>query len=342
MTHLPWIIFGLAVLFALTPRWTRPDLYFAVTVQSDFAFTPQARRILRQYWLELALHTMIALGLAGLVGLNAGRAVPIALAWEIIGFTWAMARAHRATIAYRSAPDPVREVSLSAPSRKLPGGWPLALGPLVILAASAIYAVAAWYKLPARIAVHWGVHGADRWVDKTPLNVGGLLALLASVSVGILLLSYGILHWSRRISVTGERARSESHFRDGILWLMVISQYLAVVPVVLLAFRPDAPAAWVWPTFTLVVIAIALLVLIRMGQGGSRVVGHAAGDGLPTGDHTPDTAWKWGQFYYNPSDPALIVEKRFGLGYTFNFGNRWSWVLLMVLLLPAFVSIALR
>jgi len=341
MTPLPWIILGLAVLFALTPKWTRPDLYFAVTVQTDFAFTPEARRILRQYWLEVALHTIIALGLASLVGLNTGRAVPVALVWEIIGFSWAIARAHRAASKYQSAPDPVREVMLSARPRKLPGGWLLALGPFVILAASSIYAAVAWDRLPARIAVHWGVRGADRWVDKTPLNVAGLLALSASACVGFLLLSYGTLHWSRRISVTGERAQSESLFRNGALWLMLVLQYMVVVPVVILAFWPETPAVWLWPMLTIAVIGIGLLMLIRMGQGGSRVA-QAVGHGRPIGDHTPDSAWKWGQFYYNPSDPALIVEKRFGLGYTLNFGNRWSWVLITVLLLPAVFAVALR
>lgn len=32
--------------------------------------------------------------------------------------------------------------------------------------------------------------------------------------------------------------------------------------------------------------------------------------------------------YFNPNDAVLFVEKRDGVGYTFNFANRWSWVLL--------------
>ena len=38
---------------------------------------------------------------------------------------------------------------------------------------------------------------------------------------------------------------------------------------------------------------------------------------------------------YNPRDPALFVEKRTGLGLTFNFGNRMSWIVLaLTLLIP--------
>jgi uncharacterized membrane protein len=36
--------------------------------------------------------------------------------------------------------------------------------------------------------------------------------------------------------------------------------------------------------------------------------------------------------YYNPADPAIFVEKRFGMGYTMNFANPWSWVLMAGLL----------
>ena len=45
-------------------------------------------------------------------------------------------------------------------------------------------------------------------------------------------------------------------------------------------------------------------------------------------DPTPQECWKGAIFYYNPNDAALFVEKRDGFGYTFNFANRWSWILL--------------
>jgi uncharacterized membrane protein len=34
-------------------------------------------------------------------------------------------------------------------------------------------------------------------------------------------------------------------------------------------------------------------------------------------------------FYVNRDDPALLVEKRFGIGYTLNFGHPGSWLLLV-------------
>ena len=55
-------------------------------------------------------------------------------------------------------------------------------------------------------------------------------------------------------------------------------------------------------------------------------------------DGTPDECWKLGQIY-NPNDPALMVEKRFGVGYTINFGNRASWLLIALLVLILLVPL---
>lgn len=49
------------------------------------------------------------------------------------------------------------------------------------------------------------------------------------------------------------------------------------------------------------------------------------------GDRTADEHWRWGLFYFNPNDPALLVEKRMGLGYTLNFGNPRAWLMLIAL-----------
>jgi Family of unknown function (DUF5808) len=59
-----------------------------------------------------------------------------------------------------------------------------------------------------------------------------------------------------------------------------------------------------------------------------------------TGQRPPDAAWK-GSFYSNPNDPALLVPKRFGIGYTLNFGNPWSWAVLGLVLLMAAVPFIL-
>jgi uncharacterized membrane protein len=54
----------------------------------------------------------------------------------------------------------------------------------------------------------------------------------------------------------------------------------------------------------------------------------------------PGGAWR-GPFYSNPDDPALFVPKRYGIGYTLNFGNGWSWVVLALVLATVLAPILL-
>lgn len=54
-----------------------------------------------------------------------------------------------------------------------------------------------------------------------------------------------------------------------------------------------------------------------------------------TGSRPAAAAWRSGVFYVKPEDPALCVNKRFGIGYTLNFGRPEAWALLgLILLIP--------
>jgi uncharacterized membrane protein len=70
-----------------------------------------------------------------------------------------------------------------------------------------------------------------------------------------------------------------------------------------------------------ILIPLILVVTKKMGEPGDQM------------EATPNECWKGAIFYYNPNDAALFVEKRDGWGYTFNFANSWSWVLLLGLVL---------
>ena len=57
-------------------------------------------------------------------------------------------------------------------------------------------------------------------------------------------------------------------------------------------------------------------------------------------DTTPDECWKLGQFYYNPQDPAFLVERRFGLGYSPNFARPLSWIVIAVFVIAPLLVMA--
>lgn len=77
-----------------------------------------------------------------------------------------------------------------------------------------------------------------------------------------------------------------------------------------------------WIAGALLVFTFASLIWIvkRYGQGGALI--EAGSPGMPlTGALANDTQRLGGMFYIDRNDPSLMVEKRFGIGYTFNYGN---------------------
>jgi uncharacterized membrane protein len=54
-----------------------------------------------------------------------------------------------------------------------------------------------------------------------------------------------------------------------------------------------------------------------------------------------DRYWYGGFFYNNPDDPAIFVPKRFGLGWTLNFGHPRSKLVLIGLLVGMLVLLIL-
>lgn len=48
--------------------------------------------------------------------------------------------------------------------------------------------------------------------------------------------------------------------------------------------------------------------------------------------HNDDRHWYGGVVYYNPDDPDAVVPKRYGLGWTVNFGHPLGKVFLLIML----------
>jgi len=113
-------------------------------------------------------------------------------------------------------------------------------------------------------------------------------------------------------------------------------EYFIAFPAWFSLFYPSDAVVYVW-TLALAAVIISFAVsLVRAGQGGSR--GTVSAGAAPTGDRTPDACWKWGLIYINPADPSILIEKRFGIGYTLNLGNRWTWLLLALILSPVAIG----
>jgi uncharacterized membrane protein len=320
------ILLLMSALFSIIPGLTRPDLFFAVTVTPEFRPTADAKRILGRFRTIVWTSALAAIAIELASGL-----VLAALLIVAAGFLGALVSSHQLALAYATAPNSVLEVNLEAPREGLPGGPIVALLPVGSVVALGVWANLNLDRLPQRFPVHWGFEGPDRWVVTTPASVFGFLAIQVFLCILMVGSALAVLHWSRRISTAGPRAAGERHFRRRVVLLMIVTEYFVACPAWFALFQPSATIMNAWGLALGIVIVAFAISLIHLGQGGSREA--VAAGGAPLGDRTPAACWKWGVFYFNPADPSFLVEKRFGIGYTLNFGNRWSWAALAVLIL---------
>jgi uncharacterized membrane protein len=341
----------LAAVCAALPRLTRPGIFFAVTVGREFGSSARGRRIVRRYRLGVAASLALAVGVL-VVGdaIRLPGLLPASVGVVLVGFLIAFLAARRRVLPSAASAATAREALLVPHRDLLPGGMPAQLGPFALLVAVGGYLAAHWDRVPARVPMHWGPAGTpDRWASRGVAGVSAPL-LVAAVTCGLLVgTAFMIQRFARRVDSTGAAAERESRFRRTMLWALLGSEYFVAalqgyVSLIPLLSRTPAPTFPLVPVLvaSLVFVVVLLVVLVRTGQGGTRLRGVGEERGGAVGDRTPDACWKAGLFYYNPDDPALFVEKRFGIGYTFNFANVWAWVILAaILVVPTVLAVVL-
>jgi len=342
-----WVI--TTVIALLTPRFSRPDLFFAITVSSSFQQTPAGRAILRRYYTVVVVVSLIASSLIALVSF---RSLPLKLTGllgltfvQMLGWFAAFLVARHHTMPHHLEPSAEREAELRPRETSLPGGWLAQVGPFVILGAACLCLWLRWDNIPAQIPIHWSASGMPNdWAAKTPSAVFGVAVIGLLICLLIAVLWQAVIKSARRIYSSGNGGRREARFlRSMSLFLLGTEYWLALLTSTLslaaLRSNPNAPLPMFAPILlgqTLLIAAI-FFIASRAGQGGWRwgVAGENAAlsaDSPPVGDRTPDECWKLGLFYLNRNDPALFVEKRFGLGWTLNFGNPKSWLVMGAIL----------
>lgn len=302
-------LFVCILLFAL-PSLARPHILFAVPLPDGCRTSEDGRRRIR--WYRWVVGLSIVACFAGMLVPWEGQRVCVAyglllligVAAAAFFYQYLHLRPLAVPIEHRS-----RMAELTSEPELVPKFAWLGSGPFLALAAAAYYLHAHWNQIPLRYPVHWGAEGQpNRWANRSDQAVYGPLLLGGELCLWLLIMALATWFGSRR-----------SHFRPVMLGCLIAVEHLvgslfAVLSVQMLLNLP------IW---TVAVGPLAFLVpmVVFMYRRWSNPLGD-----LP--EITPNDRWRAGIIYYNPDDAALFVEKRSGLGYTFNFGNPWCWVLI--------------
>jgi uncharacterized membrane protein len=337
------LITGLSLLM---PALTRRDILFGATVPPNTRETDAGRAIIRHYRLGILAVMVVQIGgLALLWALAPARfwsslwiaVVPLALVLlPDIPYllAWRAARALAVSAPVSAAPITSAELRPRRYADYIPLVWEAL--PLALIALTASYLAITYAAAPAIIPTHFDAAGnPNAYSTKTigsyfllvwtQLFLYILITFLSALTVGAK---------SQPTAADETFRRRMLRYLFGLKTLMIALMGALGIAVAQSAVSGHANINWaLWVTLGVVVVVLggAVWIGVTTGQGGSRL----AGNGQNTTDRLNDRYWKLGGIYANPNDPAIFVERRFGLGWTINFGNpRALLVLLVILVLP--------
>jgi len=195
-------------------------------------------------------------------------------------------------------------------------------------------------NIPEKVAINYDLNlKPTRLIEKSPL----LIAFAPSIQLSVTLLFIFIYYVISRSKQQIDPAKPEESLQKNKIFRYVWSNFIIFSGLILMLIFMIMQISFVYPisplcliiiifiaTFSIIVGSIYLS--ISIGQGGSRIkLSLPAEKNIVARDD--DKYWKLGVFYFNPEDPAVFVEKRFGIGWTCNWARPVSWIIVTFLLL---------
>ncbi len=312
------------IIFQFTPLMTRPGIFFGATVDRNFPQSADGRRVLRSYRWQVALWSVAAIVVTAMLTPQEpllGSIAPLFVLIGAVAFTY-WRKFEEVHTRYGSSRPEIRRASLSSPAPSESFPMRLVLPPFLALGLAAAYLGVHWNQIPERFPMRWSSDGQPiGWASRDWPGVYGTLLMAAAFNLFSLGLAWLIARLSRKTTMRYITVR-------GLLVLLYPLTFTFIVMSLLPLLQ--IPARLI-PAVILMSVGLTFLIVVGVLYWSYRKVSAPATD-----DEVPepqaDSYWKGGMFYYNPNDPAILVSKRVGIGYTMNFANKMSWVVLVGIL----------
>ncbi|WP_409276169.1 DUF1648 domain-containing protein [Neobacillus sp. SCS-31] len=212
--------------------------------------------------------------------------------------------------------------------------------PFLISVVSIVITLVNYQHIPERFPMKYDLSGeVTNWGVKSYRSVLVLPIMQIYLTLLFLFINTVISKAKQQVSA----ANPEESIRKNIIFRRRWSLYTIFVgtglvsvflfPQMSIIYPVDPKIHNIVPLVFAAVVLIGTLVLsIFTGQGGSRVKVEASSLNGKVVSRDDDRYWKLGMFYFNPNDPAIFLEKRFGIGWTNNWAHPISWIIFLAII----------
>lgn len=299
---------------------TRGSTFFAARVEAGFAESAAGRAILRTFrgrlwWSAFVLAAVAALNGPDSTWTNAALFVSVAVPVAIF------ALAHRQTRQQASAtPEPAERVASLVNETESPWltviDWLAMIVPVTVPIATLVF------------VAHYGRGYSEEFLSRHYFSV------VLTLSIGLMCSAnqFALRYRSRPSDWASDPGASHKYRTYMGVMIAAIFTFIAaqICALTLMDFRLTVPWLRHWNMSAYFAISFPAQALWLFGVWRIRwwLSRHLATESV---DPMPDACWKWGSFYFNRQDPALVVPTRSGVGLSYNHARPSVWVVTVVI-----------
>ncbi|XEC95134.1 DUF1648 domain-containing protein [Paenibacillus tarimensis] len=360
-----WIILlvfiPVGVLLTVIPYLTRKIESFGVTIPEEAQQHPEIVAIRRQYvWINAVLGAAATLSALWFIR-GAGDEETWAMLYvgHLLGyifFSFAIYLKQHFTVkqlkseqkwSQHAARHVIVDTKFRQSKLTVSNGWFLLHA--LIIAATLATGIIGYGSFPEHLPMKYGFDGeVTRSVDKSYPAVLWPVALQTFLLALFIFLNY-VIGRSKQLV---EPSDPEGSLRRNAVFRRRWSAFLTVLGFLTIGlihftqlsmlFEWSASVVLTVPMiFAGIVVVGSIALSVVTGQGGSRIRLPFANPNPAASIADQDQYWKLGIVYFNPGDPALFVEKRFGVGWTINMARPLAWIILLAIIaVPVVIAVA--
>jgi len=223
---------------------------------------------------------------------------------------------------------------------------------MIVIAITAILPIIYYNQIPDQVPINFGLDGTPTsYSNKSPhlfavmpITQLLLLPLLIFANYSFKRAKQQLKPRNPKVSIEQNRAFRYAWSKYlvavgiGILILLAYIQYMMILAL-------DHVGIFLFVTFLIVAPTLGwpIYLALKYGQGGERyqpshLANHQESSHQVVDD---DEYWKLGVFYFNPNDSAIFVEKRFGVGMTFNYARWQTWAFVVGTMVLTLLTVVL-
>lgn len=223
---------------------------------------------------------------------------------------------------------------------------------IIVIIVTLYIGMTVYPTLPSMIPTHFGANGQpNQYSVKSIGSVFSMVFVQIGTTIGMFILGYIIVRTKQDIDVS--RPITSYEQQERFKWYTRDSLYL-LVSAINISMMSSSFSIWGLMNrqylllYSLLPVllgsGVLIVVLMSFGQMGSRLnVPGMKTENSGISNVNDDRQWKGGVFDYNRQDSSILVPKRFGIGWTFNFARPASWIILAILVaLPLIIVFVVR